>query len=354
MRLEPLPDADAAELVRQAAGSRLDEEHRAAIVGRAGGNPFFIVESTGMLLREGGAHDGEPLIPPTVQAMIAAPLDSLPSELRDLPRRLSVFRYDFDPDEVALVSDATEAQLEQLIDAEIIVRDETAGPHPSGGSVTTSSATSPMRASRSANASVCTSTIAERLEGAGALAWAADHLEAAAVAALDLDPADRRAADRAVDALLTAADRARRRMESRSALDLYRRALALAGPEDGWGVREARVFAGIGETRYWLAEFGGGHRGARPGDRGRHRTRRRLGRSHSRSDSEETSRSMWTPTLTWPRRSSHGPSRPPRRWPNVGHRAIALVPGVGAVDARPVRDVRRDLAPCSRDRARGR
>ena len=56
MRLEPLPDADAAELVRQAGGSRLDEEHRAAIVGRAGGNPFFIVESTGMLLRdEGGA-----------------------------------------------------------------------------------------------------------------------------------------------------------------------------------------------------------------------------------------------------------------------------------------------------------
>ena len=44
-------------------------------------------------------------------------------------------------------------------------------------------------------------------------------------------------------------------MESRSALDLYRRALALAGPEDGWGVREARVFAGIGEIRYWLAEF---------------------------------------------------------------------------------------------------
>ena len=26
--------------------------------------------------------------------------------------------------------------------------------------------------------------------------------------------------------------------------------------EDGWGVREARAFAGIGETQYWLAEFG--------------------------------------------------------------------------------------------------
>jgi tetratricopeptide (TPR) repeat protein len=98
--------------------------------------------------------------------------------------------------------------------------------------------------------------IAERLEGLGALAWAADHLEAAAVAALDIDPADRGPADRAVDALSSAADRARRRMESRSAVDLYRRALALAGPEHTWGVREARAFAGIGESRYWLAEYG--------------------------------------------------------------------------------------------------
>ena len=317
MRLEPLPDADAAELVRQAGGSRLDEEHRAAIVGRAGGNPFFIVESTGMLLREGGAHDGEPLIPPTVQAMIAARLDSLPPELRDLPRRLSVFRYDFDPDEVALVSDATEAQLEQLIDAEIIVRDETAGPAPvwrfrHDVLRDVAYASLPKRERERLHV-----TIAEQLEAAGALAWAADHLEAGAMAALDLDPGDRGAADRAVDALLTAADRARRRMESRSALDLYRRALALAGPEDGWGSgRRARSPASARRGIGWPSS-------GRPPRRSTGRSRQApnsatTGRSHSRSDSEETSRSMWTPTLTWPRRSSHGPSRPPRRWPNRG------------------------------------
>ena len=256
VRLEPLEETDAAELVGQAGGSRLDEELRAAIVGRAGGNPFFIVESTGMLLREGAAYDGEPLIPPTVQAMIAARLDSLSPELRDLARRLSVFRYDFDPDEVALVSDAAESELEQLIDAEIIVRDETAEPGPvwrfrHDVLRDVAYASLPKRERERLH-----TTIAERLEAAGALAWAADHLEAAAAAALDLDPGDRRAADRAVDALLTAADRARRRLESRSALDLYRRALALAGPEDTWGVREARAFAGIGEAHYWLAEFG--------------------------------------------------------------------------------------------------
>jgi class 3 adenylate cyclase/tetratricopeptide (TPR) repeat protein len=256
MRLEPLPDDDARALVRQAAGDRLDDEQTTAIVRRAGGNPFFIVESTGMLLRDEGTHDGELLIPPTVQAMVASRLDSLSSELRDLARRLSVYRYDFDPDEVALVSDADQAQLEQLIDAEMIVRDETGGPSPvwrfrHDVLRDVAYASLPKRERERLH-----TMIAERLEEAGAVTWAADHLEAAAVAALDLDPADRRVADRAVDALLTAADRARRRMESRSALDLYRRALALAGPEDTWGVREARAFAGIGEAHYWLAEFG--------------------------------------------------------------------------------------------------
>jgi tetratricopeptide (TPR) repeat protein len=33
--------------------------------------------------------------------------------------------------------------------------------------------------------------------------------------------------------------------------------LALAGPEERWGVREARALAGIGEARYWLGEYPG-------------------------------------------------------------------------------------------------
>src|SRR5207342_1997507 len=46
-----------------------------------------------------------------------------------------------------------------------------------------------------------------------------------------------------------------RRMESRTAVDYYERTLALAGPEERWGVREARALAGIGEARYWLGEY---------------------------------------------------------------------------------------------------
>ena len=254
VRLEPLSEGDAFELVRQAGGGQLEDDHAASVVGRAGGNPFFIVESTGMLLRE-GASEGAPLIPPTVQAMVASRLDALSPDLRDLARRLSVFHYDFDPDEVALVSDAGEAELEELIDAEIIVRDETAAPHAvwrfrHDVLRDVAYASLPKRERRRSH-----TVIAERLLDTGALAWAADHFEAAADAALDLDPTEREPADRAVDALITAGDRARRRMESRSALDMYRRALALAGPEERWRAREARVLAGMGEAHYWLSEY---------------------------------------------------------------------------------------------------
>jgi class 3 adenylate cyclase/tetratricopeptide (TPR) repeat protein len=256
VRLEPLAEADAAELVRQAGGARLDDGQAATIVGRAGGNPFFIVESTGMALRDGPSADGDLLVPPTVQAMVASRLDGLPPEQRDLARRLSVYRNDFDLEEVAAVADAGQAELDELVDAEIIVRDETAGEltpvwrfrHEVLRDVAYASL--PKRERERSH-----TVIAERLHEAGAVTWAADHFEAAALAARDLDPADRAPIDRAVEALVGAGDRARRRMESRSALDLYRRALALSGPEDGWGVRQARALAGLGEARYWLAEY---------------------------------------------------------------------------------------------------
>jgi class 3 adenylate cyclase/tetratricopeptide (TPR) repeat protein len=256
VRLEALPETEAADLARQAGGDGLDDEQATTIVRRAGGNPFFIVESTGMLLGTEPSRDGEWSIPPTVQAMVAARLDGLPPEQRDLARRLAVFQYDFDLEEVALVAEATEADLEQLIDAEIIVLDET------------SAGTSPVWRFRHdvlrdvAYASLpkrerqrSHTKIAERLQEVGAVMWAADHLEAAALAARDLDASDREPTDRALDALVEAGDRARRRLESRSAVDLYVRELTLAGPEDTWTVREARALAGMGEARYWLAEY---------------------------------------------------------------------------------------------------
>src|SRR5439155_2917978 len=51
LRLEPLPAADSVELTR-AAASALDETTAERVARHAGGNPFFIVETTGMLLHE--------------------------------------------------------------------------------------------------------------------------------------------------------------------------------------------------------------------------------------------------------------------------------------------------------------
>jgi tetratricopeptide (TPR) repeat protein len=97
--------------------------------------------------------------------------------------------------------------------------------------------------------------VADRLIGTGHRTWAAEHLELAALTSLELDPDDRALAERAAEALVESGDRARRRMDGRSAVEIYERALRLAGPEEGWGVREARALAGMGEARYWLGEY---------------------------------------------------------------------------------------------------
>ena len=257
LRLDPLPPEEAVDLVRQAGGGGIRDDEATEIAARAGGNPFFIIETTGMLLpgEDGRSPSPETNLPPTVQAVVAARLDALPPRLRELTRRSSAFFVSFDLDEIAVVDpDATGDELRQLEEAEILVRE---GP---GGDVIrwrlrhatlkdVAYASLPKRERVRLH-----QLIADRLIEAHP-SWAAEHLELAALASLDLDPDDRAVSDRATTAFVRAGDRARRRMESHSAVDYYRRALALAGPEDGWGVREGRALAGLGEAHYWLGEY---------------------------------------------------------------------------------------------------
>jgi class 3 adenylate cyclase/tetratricopeptide (TPR) repeat protein len=255
LRLDPLSSEEAVELVRQASGGRVDDAEAQAIADRAGGNPFFIVETTGMLLRDGesavpGARRPVASLPPTVQAVVTARLDALPPNLRETTRRASVFLHSFDLDELAIVDPATEDELTQLEEAEILVRDDGEWRLRHATLREVAYASLPKRERARLH-----ELIADRLLADGHVSFAADHLELAALAALDLDPDDRTLADRAVDALIEAAHRARRRMESRSAIERYRRALAIAGPEERWGTREARALAGSGESHYWLAEY---------------------------------------------------------------------------------------------------
>ena len=257
LRLDPLSAADSIHLVRHA-GAGIAEAQAVEIAQRAGGNPFFIIETTGMLMADGAGtgSSAHTAIPPTVQAVVSARLDALPARLRELARRASVFLYGFDREELAVVDkDATMEELQQLEEAELVVRDKMASGAP----------TWRMRHATLKDVAYASLPKRERLRlhtlvaryllDKGHGSTAADHFELAASASLDLDPQDRTAPNRAADALLVAGDRARRRMEIRSAIDRYDRALLMAGPESGWAVREARILAGLGESRYWLGEY---------------------------------------------------------------------------------------------------
>jgi class 3 adenylate cyclase/tetratricopeptide (TPR) repeat protein len=248
LRLNPLSQEESIHLVRHAGAGRIADPQAMEIAARAGGNPFFIIETTGMLMTDGS---GASSIPPTVQAVVSARLDALPARLRELARRASVFMYGFDREELAVIDDAaTIEELQQLEEAEVIVRDNLQWRLRHATLKDVAYASLPKRERLRLH-----NLVAEYLLDKGHRSNAADHYELAARASLDLDPNDRTAPDRAADALLVAGDRARRRMEIRSAIDRYDRALIMSGPESGWGVREARALAGLGEARYWLAEY---------------------------------------------------------------------------------------------------
>ena len=204
----------------------------------------------------GADGHGPRSVPPTVQAVVSARLDAMEPRLRDLARRASVFRYAFDVNELRFVDeDATAEEVQQLEDAEILVRDQQPGAlqrwrmrHSTLKDVVYGSLSKRERERLHQR-------VAQSLLDSGHPSLAADHLELAAAASLDLDPNNRVLPDRAVDALLIAGDRARRRMESRTAIDRYQRALAMAGQEARWAAREARILAGMGEAHYWLGEY---------------------------------------------------------------------------------------------------
>jgi class 3 adenylate cyclase/tetratricopeptide (TPR) repeat protein len=258
LRLQALSNDEAVELARQAGGGRIAEDDAATIASRTGGNPFFIVETTGMLLPgpDGLQPDARVTLPPTVQAVVSARLDALPARLRDLARRASVFVYSFDTEELALVDDVDLDELRELEEAEILVRDEGRRDTTPRWRIRHATLREVVYASLPKRERLrLHGRIAQSLLDSGHPSWAADHLELAALASLDLDPDDRTIPERAADALVAAGDRSRRRIESRSAVDFYRRALAIAGPEERWGVREARALAGMGEAHYWLGEY---------------------------------------------------------------------------------------------------
>lgn len=260
--VEPLGHAHAVDLATEAGDlSRADAER---VAQHSGGNPFFIVEITGMLLREersvppAGPGATARLLPPTVQAVVAARIDGLSPAARQLVRRASVFpRGQFGLDELAIIVDPSKVLLDEAAEEELLIADE--------------DRPALWRFRSDVLRDVAYESLAKRerqrlhLRVANRLAepdrvdrfprTIAFHLEQAARAALDLNPRDRSVAERAITALEVAGDLDRRRMRSRAALDLYERALSLSGPDDGWDARQAWLLSKLGETQYWLGEF---------------------------------------------------------------------------------------------------
>lgn len=262
--LEAMSLDDATELALEA-GEGLDAEGAGRIARHAGGNPFFIVETTGMLRHTGGSvpHDTGPLpeglLPPTVQAVIAARIDQLPEPAKDLVRKASVFsRATFDVSELALIADADEAVLDLLDDEELLLRDPerpTVWRFRHGLVRDVAYESLPKRERQRLHLRVASELSKDAETAARYPRSIAYHLERAARAALDLSPGDRELAERAVAALAHAGDVSLEGSDIGAAEELYGRALDLAGPGRAWGRREARILASQGEARYWRGEF---------------------------------------------------------------------------------------------------
>ncbi len=260
--VEPLSEPDAMELAMAAAGLDADEARRVAQ--HAGGNPYFVIEVAAMLRREerdlpprGAAADPR-LLPATVQAVVAARIDQLSPEAKELVRRAAVFpRGRFDVDELSLLAEPRRGILAEAEEDELLVRDEDRrGAWRFRSQVIRDVAYDSLAKRERQRLHL---RVANKLSGSGDAErfprTIAYHLEQAARASLDLDPNDRALAQRAADALAHAGDLARQRVESRSAADMYERALALSAAEAEWGEREAWILSMIGETRYWVGEF---------------------------------------------------------------------------------------------------
>jgi len=265
MYLEPMPIDHATQLAIEA-GEGLDERTAENVARHAGGNPFFIIETTGMLLHDGAQLPSETgpapgtLLPPTVQAVIAARIDHLDAAARELVRKASVFpRATFHTSELALVTEPDEKVLAVLEDEELLVRDEHRADvwHFRHGLVRDVAYESlPKRERQRLHLRVANKLVEDARAAARYPRTVAFHLEQAAKAALDLNPHDRALAERAIEALTEAADDALWGSEAGPAADLYERALALSGPERAWGISQAILLANLGEARYWLGEFG--------------------------------------------------------------------------------------------------
>jgi class 3 adenylate cyclase/tetratricopeptide (TPR) repeat protein len=101
----------------------LSAEQRALVLEKAEGNPLFLEETVRMLTESGGARNA---IPDTIQALIAARIDSLPAEQKQLLQRAAVIGRVFWPGALEQLAPELDvaALLDALVDRELVVVEE--------------------------------------------------------------------------------------------------------------------------------------------------------------------------------------------------------------------------------------
>ncbi len=144
LRLDPLAQESAVEMLSQLLGDSPDlQPLKPLIIERTEGNPFFMEETVQVLLDEGAlTREGTEIkltkslrelsIPPTVQALLAARIDRLPPNEKDLLQTLAVLGRDFPLRLVTQVvpvksSEELERMLNNLQLAEFIYEQPAAG-----------------------------------------------------------------------------------------------------------------------------------------------------------------------------------------------------------------------------------
>ena len=91
--LEPLTDEESDELIENLLGdAEVDDATRARVRDVAEGNPLFVEQLLAMIA-DGSAPDE---VPATIQALLAARLDALPDDEREIVERASVIGLDFE------------------------------------------------------------------------------------------------------------------------------------------------------------------------------------------------------------------------------------------------------------------
>jgi class 3 adenylate cyclase/tetratricopeptide (TPR) repeat protein len=100
LRLEPLPQADVDELIPET----FTDDLREKIIRASGGNPLFVTQMVAMA----AASEGEVVVPPTLQAVLAARLDQLESVERSVLERGAVEGEVFHRGAVQALSDGSQ------------------------------------------------------------------------------------------------------------------------------------------------------------------------------------------------------------------------------------------------------